>query len=64
MEAVMIAGLAVVAVSGWYSVLDVLADLGIRVGRRSGGVVKNSCFTRTGRIPMQQRVKQMAWVNI
>lgn len=64
MEAVMIAGIAVVAVSGWYSVLDMLADMGIRVGRRSGSGEKSSCFSHSCRIPVQRRVKQMAWVNI
>lgn len=64
MEAIMIAGVAVVAVSGWYSVLDVLADLGIRVGRRSGSGLKDGCFSDAGRIPVQRRVKQMAGVNI
>lgn len=64
MEAIMIAGVAVVAVSGWYSALDLLADMGIRAGKRSVGDVKNSCFPRSCRTPMQRRVKQMAGVNI
>ena len=64
MEAIMIAGVAVVAVSGWYSALDMLADIGIRIGKRSGIGVKGSGFSRSCRIPAQRRVKQMAGVNI
>lgn len=64
MEAIMIAGIAVVAVSGWYSVLDVLADMGIRIGGRSGDDVRNGSFSRSCSVPVQQRVKQMAGVNI
>lgn len=56
MEAIMIAGAAVVAVGGWYSALDLLADVGIRT--RSGG------FARSCRTPAQRSVKQVAWVNI
>ena len=63
MEAIMIAGVAVVAVSGWYSVLDVLAGRGIRV-RRIGGDVKDGCFSHADRIAVQRRVKQMAGMNI
>ena len=61
MEAIMIAGVAVVAVSGWYSALDLLADMGVRIGRRSrvGVKLSGSC-----RIPAQRRVKQMAGMNI
>lgn len=64
MEAIMIAGIAVVAVSGWYSALDVLADMGIRVGRKSVSGAKNSCLPHSCRIPVQRRVKQMAGMNI
>lgn len=64
MEAIMIAGVAVVAVSGWYSALDLLSDTGIRIGRRSGVGVKSGGVSRSGRIPAERRVKQMAWVNI
>lgn len=64
MEAIMIAGIAVVAVSGWYSAVDMLADMRIRVGSRSGGSFRNGCFSSGGGSPVQRRVKQMAGVNI
>lgn len=64
MEAIMIAGVTVVAVSGWYSILDLLADAGIRFKRQRRGDMKNSSFFRSCRIPAQRRVKQMAGVNI
>jgi hypothetical protein len=64
MEAIMIAGLAVVAVSGWYSALDFLSDTGIRIRKRSGVGVKNRRDGRSGRIPAERGVKQMAWVNV
>jgi hypothetical protein len=64
MEAIMIAGAAVVAVGGWYSALDLLADMGIRIGKRSGAEGKNSVFFRSSSVPAQRRVKQMAGMNI
>lgn len=64
MEAIMIVGIAVVAVGGWYSAVDLLADMGIRVGSRSGGSVNNGCFSSEGLVPVQRRIKQMAGVNI
>lgn len=63
MEAIMIAGVAVVAVSGWYSALDMLADMGIRIKRQSRVGTKNSGFSRTSQIA-QRCIKQMAGVNI
>jgi hypothetical protein len=64
MEATMIASVAVVAVSGWYSAIDMLADMGIRIGKRSGVDEKSGGFSRSCRIPAQRRVNQMAGVNI
>lgn len=64
MEAIMIASVAVVAVGGWYSAVDLLSDLGIRIGKRNEAGMKNRCGVRPGRIPVQQRIKQMAGVNI
>ncbi len=64
MEAIMIAGVAAVAVSGWYSALDMLAETGMRIRRRSGAGVKNSRIYSSCRIPAQRGVKQMAGVNI
>ena len=64
MEAIMIAGVAVVAVSGWYSAGDMLADMGIRVRKQKGADVKSRSIPRSCRIPAQRRVKEMAGVNI
>ena len=64
METIMIAGSAVVAISGWYSALDLLADMGIRVRRQKRADMKSREFSRSCRIPAQRRIKQMAGVNI
>lgn len=63
MEAVMIAGLAVVAVGGFYSMLDLLGDLGIRIGRRQPEREK-SPLSRRSVVPAQGRVKEMAGMNV
>ncbi|MFZ4860118.1 MAG: hypothetical protein ACOYL3_27460 [Desulfuromonadaceae bacterium] len=64
MEAIMIAGCAVVAVSGWYSTVDLLADMGIRVGKQKRADMKSREFSHSCRIPAQRRIKQMAGMNI
>lgn len=64
MEAIMIAGIAVVAFGGWYSALDMLADMGIRVRGGSGVDIRNNVFPSSCRIPPQRSVKQMAGMNI
>ena len=64
MEAIMIAGVAAVAVSGWYAAVDMLADMGIRVRKQKSADVKSREFSRSCRIPAQRRVKEMAGVNI
>jgi hypothetical protein len=64
MEAIMIAGIAVVAVSGWYSAADLLADMGIRIRKRNRVDMKIAAFSLSRRLPTQRRVKQMAGVNI
>lgn len=64
MEAIMIAGIAVVAVGGWYSVLDLLADSGLRFEKRNRVDGKTGSFSCHGTIPLQRRVKQMAGMNI
>lgn len=64
MEAIMIAGVAVVAVGGWYSALDLFADMGIRFRKRRGSDVKSGNFSCSCLILAQQRVKQMAGMNI
>lgn len=64
MEAIMIAAVAVLAVSGWYSLLDLLAEIGIRNTGRGGREVSTGVCFSSCRIPAQRRVKQMAGVNI
>lgn len=64
MEAIMIAGIAVVAVSGWYSAVDMLADMGIRIRKQKYADMKSRKFSRSCSNPAQRRIKQMAWVNI
>lgn len=64
MEAITIAGVAVVVVGGWYSALDLLADMGIKVRRRSEIGVKRSNFSGSCRFPEERSVKQMAGMNI
>ena len=60
MEAIMIAGVAVVVVGGWYSTVDMLADMGIRAGKRSRAAVpkKHGGHLYDRRVPVQQRVKR------
>lgn len=64
MEAIMIAGIAVVVVGGWYSVADLLADCGIRIRKQIRVERKSGSFFRDCTVPAQGRVKQMAGVNI
>lgn len=64
MEAIMIAGIAVVAVSGWYSAADLLADMGIRIRKHRNNDMKKQELSYSRRLPTQRRVKQMAGVNI
>jgi hypothetical protein len=64
MEAIMIAGVAVVAVGGWYSALDLLADMGIRIGKRGGADGRDNLFSRSCGVLAQRRVKQVAGMNI
>ena len=63
MEAITIAGVAVVAVGGYYSVLDLLADLGIQAGTaRSAN--RNSAHFGKSVLTSQRRIKKVAGVNI
>jgi len=64
MEAIMIAGIAIVAVSGWYSAVDLLADMGIRVRKQKRADMKSREFSHSCCILAQRRIKQMAGVNI
>ena len=54
MEAIMIAGVAVVAAGGWYSALDLLADMGIRIRKRSGTDVRCDIFSSSCHVPTQR----------
>ena len=62
MEAIMVAGIAVVAVGGWYSMLDLLAGMGIRF--KKPGRVSVRSLALTDRFAAQRRIKQMAGMNI
>jgi len=62
MDAIMIAGLAVVVVGGYYSVMDFLADIGLSPRKMSAA--KNLHFSCCGLISSQRTVKQMARMNI
>lgn len=64
MEAITIAGVAVVAVGGWYATIDFLADIGILAGKHKGADMQSLEYSRSCRIPAQRRIKQMAGVNI
>ena len=61
MEAVMIAGLAVVATGGYYFVLDLLVDMGIRVKEPEAG---SSPLSGRVSLTAQGRVKKMAGMNV
>lgn len=64
MEVITIAGVAVVAVGGWYSVADVLEDMGIKIRRRNRVNTKIFRYFSTNGRSVQRNVKQMAGVNI
>ena len=63
MEVVMIAGLTVVAVGGFYSALDFLTDMGIGARRRQSEVKKSPFYSR-GVLTPQGRIKKMAGMYI
>ena len=63
MEAITIAGIAVVLVGGFYSVVDLLNDLGIRINR-SRFKTEIDSTPRSGTVTAQSRVKKMAGVHI
>lgn len=64
MEAITIAGVAVVAVGGWYATIDFLADIGILVAKYKGADMRSLESSRFCRIPAQRRIQQMAGMNI
>lgn len=63
MEAVTLAGIAVVAVGGYYSILDLLADLGIRI-RKTQHETKTITYSNTYIFTPQRRIKKVAGMNI
>lgn len=63
MEAITIAGLAVVAAGGWYSALDLLYDSGLLTRKKHARNRRNDCFL-SGLVSSQRVVKQMTWVDI
>jgi len=63
MEAITIAGLAVLAIGGYYSVIDFLNDVGI-YGRESETAVKKSPVSRGYILTRQSGVKKMAGMHI
>ncbi len=63
MEAIIIAGVAVVVAGGYYSTLDLLADLGIQA-KTARSANRNSSLFGKCVLPSQRRVKKVAGVNI
>ncbi len=63
MEAVTIAGIAVVVAGGFYSAMDLLEDLGIRVKKPQDGASKVSLPRRSILTP-QRRVEKMARMHV
>jgi hypothetical protein len=63
MEAVTLAGIAVVVVGGYFSAVDFLQDIGMLAKKSQ---VKTREFSLSGRciIPAQRGVKKMAGVNV
>ena len=62
MEAIMIGGLAVVAVGGFYAMADLLDDLGV-CSRRPKRVEPSGARFR-GAVATQGRIKQMAGMHV
>ena len=63
MEAITIAGLAVVAVGGYFTALDFLADMGITV-RKHKHIRNQSLFVGNRIGSNQPRIKKMAGMHI
>lgn len=63
MEAVTIAGLAVVAVGGYYSLLDLLSDAGV-TGRVKKFRQRESLVCGRDIVTPQSRIKKMAGMHI
>lgn len=63
MEAITIAGLAVVAVGGYYSIIDLINDLGIG-GRCERPETKRLPISQHNIIAQQRGVKKMAGMHV
>ena len=63
MEAITIGGLAVLAVGGYYSIIDFMHDLGIR-GRRVETTAKKLPVSRSYVVSTQTGIKKMAGMHI
>jgi hypothetical protein len=63
MEVVTLAGLAVVAVGGYYSALDFMADLGIRV-KKVRTETRKSTYSSSCILTSQRRIKKVAGMHV
>lgn len=63
MEAIMIGGLAVLAVGGYYTAIDFINDLGIR-GKRIETAAKKLPVSRHYSVSPQTGIKKMAGMHI
>lgn len=63
MEAIMITGVAAVAVGGFYAALDLLADLGVNI-RIPGTETKYSSLPGKSVFTPQRRIKKVAGMHI
>jgi hypothetical protein len=63
MEAIMIGGLAVLLVGGYYSTVDFLNDLGVKQIRRPSRT-RSSAVSRYNTVTVQGGVKKMAGMHI
>lgn len=63
MEAIMIGGLAVLAVGGYYSFIDFLNDVGVR-GRGVVAAEKKLPVSRSYGVATQTGIKKMAGMHI
>lgn len=65
MEAIMLIGVAVVAVGGWFSFVDLLEDMGISTDKSRKIIVKSQIYRASATISLQQcSIKQVSGVNI
>jgi hypothetical protein len=63
MEAITVAGLAVLAVGGYYSVIDIMNDLGIGRSRAAAGA-KQLPISRRYAVAPQTGIKKMAGMHV